>query len=234
MKVGCCAPIKYINKIKTLGFDFIECPSMEMPSVNNGFVTHINKFIPAGKSIYSNDDFELIIDFISYIIKSAKTLNIKSITFGSGASRRITNFIIDNFEKSKWEQLLLYMDKIASKQSILILLEPLTKLETNFINTIPEAVEWIDRLNLKSFGVTIDSYHYFKEHTSLDESYINQKYIKHAHFADFNQSAPKILDNKLSEYLKFVKNVGCDLSIEMVPFDLHNLSHDLLTKIRKS
>jgi sugar phosphate isomerase/epimerase len=233
MKVGCCAPVKYLDKLKMLGFDFIECSSMDLPSENNGFITHVNKFIPSDKSIFSDDDYESILNFITHIISTASTLKIKSITLGSGSSRRISNSVISNIEKGKWERLLLHIDQLASKQSVLILLEPLTKMESNFINTIKEAVEWIEILNLHNFGITIDSYHYLKEHSSLDQAYINQKYIKHAHFANFNQNVPQALDNDLIEFIKFIKRIGCDLSIEMVPFCINSLNPNILNQIKE-
>lgn len=219
MKIGCCAELKYSDMLMDIGFEYIECPSIELKNCEEFSVKYVNYLLPRNLSIFSENDFPHILEYSRNIICLAKEKNISAITFGSGGSRRISKNTISIFEIERWEYFLLFLNNLAKENSIFILLEPLTRVECNFINRIDEAVYWIKKLDLFNFGITLDFYHFFKEHKELNEINNFKQYIKHAHFSGYNQSMPYNPDSNIVEFITLIKNLDCDISLEIVPFN---------------
>lgn len=232
IKIGCCCSIKDSNIIKNMGYDFIELKANEIVEYEETFFA-VNSFIPRSLSIYDENKLVYLLNYTREIIQKCKIANAKIITLGSGKSRMIKSKNISESEKKLWTNFLKYLDKIAANNSVKIGIEPLNKDESNFINTIEEAYYWIKILDLKHFGITIDSFHFYKEHISINEAYKYKDYIIHAHISDRYQANPQKIDNNLKEYLSFIKQINCNISIEIVPYKLEYIKNKTLKLIRK-
>ncbi len=80
---------------------------------------------------------------------------------------------------------------VAQGLKIGLTLEPLNRYETNFINTVGEAIEFIKKVDFSNIGMLIDTFHMNIEEVSIYESIIKAKdYITHVHLADSNRWAP--------------------------------------------
>lgn len=233
MRIGCCAPVEDISFLKELGFDYVEIPAISSEDVCDEFIKYFNCFLPRDLSIYSPADFSTLKEHAAKVLMTAAANNIAVVTFGSGSTRKIAGKTISLHEKKYWEEFLLYLDACAKKYNVKIALEPLTKKETNFINTPKEAVFWITSLGLSYFGITLDSYHYFSEHDDLLDVLQYKKYVLHAHLADEHQSVPEDLSQKFCDFLYLVRHIGCGLSIEMVPYVREKLSKQLVLMFRQ-
>lgn len=214
MKIGCCAPLSKRCDLARLGFDFIEIQATELLLANS--VTHVNRFLTGEENIYNNLSWAK--KRAEVVIKQAIENGVKIITFGSGRARMLSGRQMRQEEEQAWRALLTYMDQKA--QGVIIALEPLTREETNFINTGAEAARWIREMGLENFGITIDSYHYFKEQSLLDELEPYRELIVHAHISDKSQSMPKAIKGRLRDYVRLVHDLGVDLSLETVPFEV--------------
>jgi sugar phosphate isomerase/epimerase len=110
--------------------------------------------------------------------------------------------------------------KRAKEHNIGLTLEPVNRYESNFINTIAEGIEFIQRVGATNLGLLIDTFHMNIEEVSIEDSIIQAKdYVTHVHFADSNRWAPgcgHIDFKKIMETLKKIVYQGY-VSAEILP-----------------
>lgn len=81
--------------------------------------------------------------------------------------------------------------KLAQEYGIYLTLEPLNRYETNFINRVEEAIQFIKRLGVGNVGLLLDTFHMNIEEVSIYQSIEEAKdYLTHVHLADSNRWAP--------------------------------------------
>lgn len=82
------------------------------------------------------------------------------------------------------------VDKAAQK-NVVILVEPLNRYETNFINTAEECETFLQWLPQEYVGITLDLFHMNMEEALLGETFVRFKdKVKYVHMADSNKLAP--------------------------------------------
>lgn len=81
--------------------------------------------------------------------------------------------------------------RAAARLGVEIVLEPVNRYETNFINSVPEALEMLARLGMPNVGVMPDVFHMNIEDVSIEGSFrqANDR-VRYVHFADSNRLAP--------------------------------------------
>ncbi|MCM1038207.1 MAG: sugar phosphate isomerase/epimerase [Ruminococcus sp.] len=106
----------------------------------------------------------------------------------------------------------------ALKNKIKILIEPLTKKETNFINTHSEGLELVRKVNSEGFGLHLDAKAITAENTKIEKIILDCKeYIRHFHINDPNLQQIGIAADyhkKIGEMLQKIDYSGY-VSIEM-------------------
>ena len=217
MKIGCCIPKSQIARFSIIDkFDFVEAkyPDLKVDNelykglnvyaLNNLFKRDINLF---DQSLF---DTKYTID---EIFDLAENLGIKFITLGSGGARRMAGSHSLSESISIWVEILRYLDQKAVEQNIEIGIEPLARLETNFVNTLAEAAFYIDQLNLERTGITADTFHFF----SSDGSFINlEQYvemIKHVHIASDERKYPTEISERNKTFINILKSNGYDRTV---------------------
>ena len=126
------------------------------------------------------------------------------------------------------------IDFEAYNSGVFIGLEPLVKQETNFVNIFSEAQHWIKTLNLKSFGVTFDTYHIHNENNDLDHiQKTGLDMVSHIHISDKNQCFPKSITDIPPVLLEFIKKSldGHHISIESVPFSANDITFEIAQEL---
>ena len=110
--------------------------------------------------------------------------------------------------------------EFAKEYNIGLTLEPVNRYESNFINTLNEGIEFINRVGVSNLGLLADTFHMNIEEVSIYDSIIQAKdYITHVHFADSNRWAPgcgHIDFRKVVETLKKIDYQGY-VSAEILP-----------------
>ena len=108
----------------------------------------------------------------------------------------------------------------AKEKGVTILIEPINRYESNFINSLDEATELLDRLQADNVGIMADVFHMNIEDDTIPGSLIrNQKYVKYIHIADSNRLAPGMGHTDFAAILEALRTVGYDgwLSVEILP-----------------
>lgn len=81
--------------------------------------------------------------------------------------------------------------KEAVKHNVRIAFEPINRYETNFLNSVEEGIEFINRIGYENLGMLLDSFHMNIEEPSIEESIrIAGDRIFHFHYADSNRWYP--------------------------------------------
>ena len=81
--------------------------------------------------------------------------------------------------------------KLAEECGIYLIFEPINRYETNFINRVEEAIEFLERLDEQNVRLLIDTFHMNIEEISIYQSIEKAKdHLTHVHFADSNRWAP--------------------------------------------
>ena len=178
--------------------------------------THSLFYTKKKYNLFDRKGYKILNNYLLGIEKIMKIFNSNKIIFGSGSCRNIfdakndnvkvfINFIQDFFEKSE-------------NKNSQILIEPLSKVETNFINNCNEAMSIIKAINTDRLNLHIDLKSSMNEKEDFDfifKNYFN--YIKHIHISDNNLEAPSEKSGyheSFSDILKKYNYKGC-VSIEM-------------------
>lgn len=192
--------------------------------------THSLFYTKKQYNLFNREGYKILNNYLLNIEKIMKIFNSNKIIFGSGSCRNITdprkdnvkvfiNFIQDFFTKSE-------------NENSQILIEPLSKVETNFINNCNEAISIIKSINTNRLNLHIDLKSSMAEKEDFDfifKYYFD--YIKHIHISDDKLEAP----SKKSKYHESFSNIlkkynykGC-VSIEMK--EIYPWSNKKLSKI---
>ncbi|MGH2406293.1 MAG: 5-keto-L-gluconate epimerase [bacterium] len=101
-----------------------------------------------------------------------------------------------------------------------ILIEPINRYETDYLNTLEEALDLIGRLGMQTVGVLADTFHMNIEEVSPAEALARSgTRLAHVHAADSNRRAPGWGHLDFSEIVSVLKEIGYDgyLSAEILP-----------------
>lgn len=123
-----------------------------------------------------------IIDFAAFL---GANINIGRVRgqYCDGIARRITwQWAIDAFRE---------ISAHAAPRQVAVALEPVTILQTNFINTVAEAAQMTEDVGAENFGIMFDTFHLNIEEKNLFQVMKDfARYNIHVHLADNNRRYP--------------------------------------------
>lgn len=170
----------------------------------------VNLFIPADlKLVGPAVNEKAVLAYADSIMSRLSRTNIRMIVWGSGGARRIP----EGFDKKTATKQMIRIAKklavLAKKYSITLVLENLNSGETNFINTVKEALYIVKKVNHPNLRLDVDIYHMLKEGESPDIILKTRKYLAHVEIAEKEQrTAPGVTGTDFRPYLRVLKKVG--------------------------
>lgn len=222
MKFGFCTGIENYYELVRIGYDYIELAGMSIYKmsddeflkckniIDNGPIKceNINAFLlPEIKVLGDQVDEKKLIEYVKKVVYRAHLLRAKAICFGSPSSR----IIPDGYSKEKaYQQALSFVEMtmgVAEPYGIRILIEALGKYETNFINNIEEAYDFIKQIKQKNVGLVLDLYHFWREGEileTLNSEIIRQ--VEHMHIAD-EDGRVSLKREKYEKYEKYMNSI---------------------------
>lgn len=108
----------------------------------------------------------------------------------------------------------------AERSDIPLLIEPINRYETDYLNTIGETLEIIDRVGAARIGVLADTFHMNIEERSIEDALrACGRRLGHVHVADSNRHAPGLGHLDFARILAVLVEIGYGgfLSAEIVP-----------------
>ncbi|MBA2941306.1 sugar phosphate isomerase/epimerase [Paenibacillus sp. CGMCC 1.16610] len=220
---GWCSEIQQAEKLKDLGFDYIECALVSLNLENETeFAARLPLFmnspLPVSAfNIFFPGDLKVVGPEVDeerlqrYIYKAAKALNqvgAKNVVLGSGRSRNIPDGWEQNRSEEQFTQLLSRIGEEFAGTGVTLVIEPLNKKETNLINSVSEAVRFAKQINHPSVRVLADFYHMDEEKESLQTLIDNQAWLQHIHLADTGRFSPGTGQYPYEQFVAALKASG--------------------------
>lgn len=197
MKFGCFGSLSQLPLIQEAGFDSAELNFCELTSLSDSdfesFRQSASKsglglevfsgLIPLTERFHS-PDFRLD-DWLEHTRKGAARaaqLGTYMIPFGAGKCRSIpADCTNQNAAKQKVLTIVRSLSDVLSEFKITLVVEPLGPANSNYLNTIPETVEFIHAVNRKNCSCMCDLRHMHKLHESMNDIVACRDFILHAH-----------------------------------------------------
>lgn len=215
MKFGCFAFAPQLETVEALGYDCIELDLGEIVNMNEdtfeAFRARVKKshlgfevfsgLLPLSVRFHASDfDEEYWMTYVEKAAFRASTLGAKIIPLGAGKCRSIPENCSDpEAAKAYVLHLVQRIADIMAKYGIMLVVEPLGPANSNYLNTIPETVEFIRRVDRTNCLTMCDMRHMFK----LDEPYSDIPacidYIRHAHI-DYPRGTARLFPQRDDDY----------------------------------
>lgn len=168
----------------------------------------LNVFIPGELKLVGPDVDEMkILLYCERVFQRCQAADVRMIVWGSGGARRIP----DGFDRAKAkEQFITIAKKIAAmaaQYKVTLALENLNSTETNFINTVEEALVIVKAVDYPNFKLCADIYHMLRENEGPVIIEQAGKNLIHCDIAEKNnRSAPTSED--FTPYLQALKKIN--------------------------
>ena len=170
----------------------------------------VNLFIPGElKVVGATVDEAAILSYTEKVFQRCQAANVKMITWGSGGSRRLP----DGFDPLKAKEQFISIAKKISAQAvqynITLALENLNSTETNFITTLKEALDVVQKVDHPNFRLCADIYHMLKENEDPAIILKGKKVIVHCEIAEKeNRTPPGTKGDDFRPYLRALKKIN--------------------------
>ena len=212
MKIGvCCTPdTENIEILKKYNFDFAEialsnlfnaseddiAKMLEICEASNIYVESSNNFFPGSIKLYNNSDYTEIKSYVHKALSRLSKLGGKVAVLGSGRARNIPEEYDRNLAEKHFIEVVNICGDIAGSYGLDIAIEPLSRKETNLINTVAQGIEFCERVNHEHVKCLADFYHIFSNNETLDAIENSKGMLIHTHIARPNpdRNMPTIAD----------------------------------------
>ncbi len=169
-----------------------------------------NLFIPADlKLVGPNVDEKAILEYVETVMIRLSQTNTRMIVWGSGGARRIPEGFDRKVAVDQFIAIAKKIAAVAEKYNVVIALENLNSDETNFINTVKEALYLIKKVRHPNLRLNADIYHMLKEGESPVVIRKTRKYLVHVEIAEMeNRTAPGVTGTDFRPFLRELKKIG--------------------------
>jgi sugar phosphate isomerase/epimerase len=161
-----------------------------------------NIFIPGElKLVGPNVDEEAILAYVDEVLRRISETNTKLIIWGSGGARRLPEGWDREVAIKQFIHIAQKIAKAAKKYKIIIVLEPLNTTETNFINSVKEALHIVKEVNHPNLKLNVDIYHMLMDNEGPAIIAKTKKYLYHVEIAEKNgRTAPGVQGTDFRPY----------------------------------
>jgi len=201
MRIGCVGTADRIEDIAKIGFDFVELSlkallgdedkiqQMEALLKKTGLKAEtFNCFFPKEVQLVgAGVDKALIRKTTEDNIRLIQRFGGDLVVIGSGGARKIPEGYTKKDALESFGEALNNCCELCGKEGITVTVEPLRRSETNFINTIRDAMEMVDYLKNPYLSYMVDFFHFAVNGEDLADLDPLKGKLKHAHLARPNE-----------------------------------------------
>lgn len=162
---------------------------------------------------YTLDEME---EYLLSHLPRAKQLGMEYLVIGSGGARRIPEGMSRETATEFFVSMLKRYAVIAEREGFDIIIEPLFRVGTNFINTFAEGLEICKAVNHPRVGLLMDFFHSYKENEPFSVMKEAGSYLKHIHLSTLDRRIPVDGDEEEMKMLATsLREIGYDGRITM-------------------
>lgn len=205
IRFGVCAKFEQLDAVIDSGYDYVEFNLSKVAALSDPEFAELEKriqnsplkaeafngFFPADFPIVGENAVpEAIAAYAEKALSRAVRLGGKVAVLGSGKSRNIPeNFPYSSAYRQLCDAFALCAE-VADKYGMVITLEPLSSRETNFINTVAEALEICKQVDHPGGKCLADFFHVSQSGESLDAIRTAGALLAHVHIANSKRDMP--------------------------------------------
>ena len=197
MKFGICCGIDGLPVLKENQYDYCElnfskittCTKEEFEEVRKEVekweipAEAFNGFFPSSINLNHAVDYDQIRDYCRIGFARAKALGGKVAVLGSSGSRKIPEGYDRALAAEQFVRVLRICGEEALRQEMVVAVEPLRPKECNFINTVAEGMEFVEKANHSGVKCLADFFHVSETGESLTAIETAGDRLVHIHLA---------------------------------------------------
>ncbi|MDD2648462.1 MAG: sugar phosphate isomerase/epimerase [Eubacteriales bacterium] len=199
IRIGICTTIEHIEKVKSLGYDYIELPlTAIMAQTQSDFalwrkraqdsglpVAALNCFAGAERRLIGEKrETSTLKTYIKAAADRAAAIGAKTVVLGSGAARKRDEEYPLRRAIADFSSVLYMINDVFAPYGITLVLEPLNHGETNLMHRVSEACYLASALSLPQVRVLGDTYHMHLEGEKLTALSEAGDLLQHVHVAN--------------------------------------------------
>lgn len=220
--------IDAIRDARDAGFDYVEVPVKEIlrpGEPKSAFEDAAAKFRDAGLPVETHNIFlsgplvcvgpeathDAIEEFAATCFERMAELGSKTMVFGSGWARAIPEGWPRANAAEQFTALLARLGALAAGFGVELVVEPLARVECNFVNTVDEGAAIARASGSPAVGVLADSFHWERNGEGADTILAARDRLRHAHVATApNRRVPGVEPYDFSPFFKALRAAGYD------------------------
>lgn len=166
-----------------------------------------NIFISGGMKIAGpNVDEKKVLAYADTVFLRARKAGLTFIVLGSGGARRIPNGYDPQKAQTDFAVLCRKLAEVAKKHKIVIALESLETVETNFLLTLKSAADVVRAVNHPNFKLNADIFHMMREGESPQSIVDAGDLLVYCEIAEkLRRSLPGVLGDDFKPYLRALR-----------------------------
>ena len=211
------------------GFDYVEVsvPNFVRPSEpEDAFAETLASYRAAGLPIESANLFlprelrctgpdavpmERLVEYAGTVCRRLASASVPILVFGSGGARKLPEGWPKEKADEQFVALLSRIGPIAEKHGVKIAVEPLARVECNYINTVDEGAALARASGSPAVGVLADSYHWARNGEGAETILSARDRLIHAHLATMpNRKAPGVEPYDFVPFFRALVAAGYD------------------------
>jgi len=236
MKLGLCASTIVTESLTISGFDFLEenvqsfllpeLPDTDYERLRAGRsapvrpVLAANCFLPGNlKCTGPYADFERLKKYAQSAFARASEAGIQMIVFGSGAARQRPDGFFREEAMDQFVHGLKAIAPMAEAAGVTVAIEPLNTGECNFINSLTEGAEAVERCGHPNIRLVADIFHMLRDRQTPDDIHRYGHLLAHVHVAENHERGyPGKSREHLIPFYSALRNSGYNkaLSVECI------------------
>lgn len=234
MRIGCCIPPENADLAAEAGYDYFEpavgsirpeSPDSELEQVYEAIdqaeirPEAWNCLLPADMKIVGPEvDTYRIERYLRTAFQRIGELGGEIVVAGSGDARRVPDGFSMDEARDQLAEFLTLCGQVAGSHGITIAVEPLNTKMTNILNSVPEALDMIRRVNHPFVKLVVDFYHMMVKGEPLEDIIAAKYEIVHVHIADTDARYPGSGSWPIAKFLGMLADMGYD---ERVSVECH-------------
>ena len=197
MKFGVCSAPETLSAVRDAGYDYAEWNFSKLAALSEDEfdtvkdtvnrvglpIEAFNGFFGSGVSLNAGLDLDFVRAHCRRGFARAAALGGKVAVLGSGGARKIPEGYDRTLAEEQFLQALQICGDAAGEVGMTVVLEPLNRRETNFMNSVAEGAAILDRIPHPNLQLLADFYHVAEEKEPLSALIAQKDRIRHLHLA---------------------------------------------------
>ncbi|WP_051315940.1 sugar phosphate isomerase/epimerase family protein [Algoriphagus vanfongensis] len=196
------SPIKYSEEEFAKNLE--EINKSELP------ILAFNILIPGELKVVGPEvDQRAVLDYLEVVFLRGKRAGVSLFIWGSGGSRRVPEGFDHQVARKQFSSMAKEVAQLAARHDVVLALESLNSSETNFINTLEEALAIVQEVDHPNFRLCVDIYHMLREEEGPGVIHDAKGYVVYCEVAEkADRTAPGVVGEDFVPYFEALHQIG--------------------------